>query len=202
MERKSRLEWERQRLQELSAQKSRLLEQINDVKSRGKALELELQSMGDTIQASQTKINQTSTNIQSIDQSIHDIQRRALQDKNLLENVEQQKKETMMKLHRIQTEKESITSSLQNLSQSKEFSTRIEKRNVVCTYFDFQRSGTGSRESDQLRFAQLQLGNMKQENDRLDEQIATMNHQCKQYQNQMEVSFAFRQQNIYHTCFL
>ena len=112
MERKSRLEWERQRLQELSAQKSRLLEQINDVKSRGKALELELQSMGDTIQASQTKINQTSTNIQSIDQSIHDIQRRALQDKNLLENVEQQKKETMMKLHRIQTEKESITSSL------------------------------------------------------------------------------------------
>ncbi|CAF0939796.1 unnamed protein product [Adineta ricciae] len=167
MERKSRLEWERQRLQELSAQKSRLLEQINDVKSRGKALELELQSMGDTIQARQTKINQTNTNIQTMDQSIDDIQRRALQDKNLLENVEQQKKETMMKLHRIQTEKESITSSLQHLNQSKEFST-------------------GSRESDQLRFAQLQLDNMKQENVRLDEQIATMNHQCKQYQNQME----------------
>lgn len=56
-------------------------------------------------------------------------------------------------------------------------------------WFVFQRLGTGSRESDQLRFAQLQLDNMKQENVRLDEQMATMNHQCKQYQNQMEVSF-------------
>ena len=37
MERKSRLEWERQRMQELSTQKSRLLEQINDVKISGES---------------------------------------------------------------------------------------------------------------------------------------------------------------------
>jgi hypothetical protein len=49
MERKSRLEWERQRMQELSTQKSRLLEQINDLKLHEKAFELELKSMDDTI---------------------------------------------------------------------------------------------------------------------------------------------------------
>jgi hypothetical protein len=47
--------------------------------------------------------------------------------------------------------------------------------------------GMGNRESDQMRFAQLQLDNTKQESARVDEQITTMNSQCKQYQNQMEV---------------
>jgi chromosome segregation ATPase len=122
MERKSRLEWERQRMQELSTQKSRLLEQINDLKSREKALGLELQSMDDTIQTCQRKINQTNTNIQTIDQSINDIQKRTIQEKNSLENFEQQKKDLMIKLNRIQTEKESIDSSFKQLNQSKEFS--------------------------------------------------------------------------------
>ncbi|UJR22027.1 hypothetical protein I4U23_025094 [Adineta vaga] len=167
MERKSRLEWERQRLQELSVQKSRLLEQINDLKSREKALELELQSMDDTMQTRQTKIHQINTNIQTIDQSIDEIQKRTLQEKNLLENFEQQKKDAMMKLNRIQAEKGSISSSLQHLNQSKEFNP-------------------GNRESDQMKFAQLKLDNMKHENSRIDEQITTMNYQCKQYQNQME----------------
>jgi hypothetical protein len=49
----------------------------------------------------------------------------------------------------------------------------------------------GSRESDQMRFVQLQLENIKQESARADEQITNMNHQCKQYQNQMEVCLFF-----------
>jgi len=126
MERKSRLEWERQRMQELSTQKSRLLEQINDLKSREKALGLELQSMDDTMQTCQTKINQTNQNIQLIDQSINDMQKRMIQEKNLSENFEQQKRDLMMKLNRLQTERESIHSSFKQLNQSKEFSK--EKR--------------------------------------------------------------------------
>ena len=172
MERKSRLEWERQRMQELSAQKSRLLEQINDVKSREKALGLELQSMGDTIQTCQTKIHQTNSNIQTIDQKIDDIQKRMIQEKHLLENFEQQKKDLMMKLSRIQMERGSISSSFTQLNQSKEFSQ-------------------GNRETDQMRFVQLQFENVKQENTRIDEQITTTTQQCKQYQNQMEVSYSF-----------
>ncbi|CAF1539246.1 unnamed protein product, partial [Adineta steineri] len=167
MERKSRLEWERQRMQELSTQKSRLLEQINDLKSREKALGLELQSMDDTMQTRQSKINQTNTIIQTIDQSIDDIQKRAIQEKHLLENFEQQKKDIMIKLNRVHAEKESIGSSLQHLNQSKEF-------------------GMGHRESDQMKFIQLQYENVKQESARVDEQITSINHQCKQYQNQME----------------
>ncbi|CAF3438151.1 unnamed protein product [Rotaria socialis] len=167
LERKSRLDWERQRMQELSSQKSRLLEQINDLKSREKGLGLEVQSMDDTIQTKQRKINETNTNIQTIDQSIGDIQKRTIQEKNLLENFEQQRKDLKLKLQRLQSERESINSSLKHLSQSKEFNM-------------------DSRESDQLRFLQLQLDNVKQESTRVDEQITTMNHQCKQYQHQME----------------
>ncbi|CAF1011766.1 unnamed protein product [Rotaria sordida] len=43
MEQKSCLEWERQCMQESITQKFRLLEQINNLKSREKARELELQ---------------------------------------------------------------------------------------------------------------------------------------------------------------
>jgi hypothetical protein len=56
----------------------------------------------------------------------------------------------------------------------------------------------GSRESDQMRFVQLQLENIKQESARADEQITTMNHQCKQYQNQMEVCSLFAIFKIIH----
>jgi len=127
MERKSRLEWERQRMQELSAQKSRLLEQINDLKSREKAFGLEIQNMDDTIQTCQRKINQTNLTIQTIDQSINDMQKRTIEEKNLLENFEQQKKDFLMKLNRIQTERESINSSFKQLNQSKEFSKKKKK---------------------------------------------------------------------------
>ena len=48
--------------------------------------------------------------------------------------------------------------------------------------------GSANRESDQMRFVQLQYDNVKQESARADEQITSTNQQCKQYQNQMEVS--------------
>jgi chromosome segregation ATPase len=124
MERKSRLEWERQRMQELSTQKSRLLEQINDLKSRGKAFELELESMDDTIETSQTKITQIETNIHTIDESIAEIQRNISTEKNLVENIEQQKKDFIAQLHKTQTERELLDSTLNELNQSKEFSKK------------------------------------------------------------------------------
>jgi chromosome segregation ATPase len=122
MERKSRLEWERQRMQELSTQKSRLLDQINDLKSREKAFGFELESMGDTMQTCQTKINQIETNIHIIDESIADIQRNIITEKNLFENIEQQKKDLIIQLNNIQIERESLESLLNQLNQSKEFS--------------------------------------------------------------------------------
>ncbi len=47
----------------------------------------------------------------------------------------------------------------------------------------------GNRESDQVKFLQLQYDNIKQESTHIDEQITNMNYQCKQYQNQIEVCF-------------
>jgi chromosome segregation ATPase len=138
MERKSRLEWERQRMQELSAQKSRLLEQINDLKSREKAFGLEIQNMDDTIQTCQRKINQTNLTIQTIDQSINDMQKRTIEEKNLLENFEQQKKDFIMKLNRIQTERESINSSFKQLNQSKEFSKKKKKKKDIYFFVIFR----------------------------------------------------------------
>ena len=44
-----------------------------------------------------------------------------------------------------------------------------------------------NRDSDQMRFVQLQYENVKQESARVDEQTTSINQQCKQYQNQMEV---------------
>jgi chromosome segregation ATPase len=122
MERKNHLEWERQRMQELSTQKSRLLEQINDLRSREKALGLELQSMDDTTETCQTKINQTNANIHTIEESLDDIQRNIITEKNLFENVEQQKKDFIAQFNDVQAERESLDSSLNQLNQSKEFS--------------------------------------------------------------------------------
>ena len=46
-----------------------------------------------------------------------------------------------------------------------------------------------NQELEQMRFLQTQLESMKQESTHTDEQITTMNHQCKGYQNQMDVSY-------------
>lgn len=48
-------------------------------------------------------------------------------------------------------------------------------------------SGNANRETDQMRFVQLQYENIKQESARVDEQMTSINQQCKQHQNQMEV---------------
>ncbi|CAF4343732.1 unnamed protein product [Rotaria sp. Silwood2] len=167
MERKSRLEWERQRMQELSTQKSRLLEQINDLKSREKAFEFELESIDDTTQTCQTKVNQIETNIHTIDESIADIQRNIMTEKSLYDNAEQQIKDLKKQLNTVQAERESLDSSLNQLTQSIEFSM-------------------SNRESDQIKYLQTQLETMKQENTQIDEQIITITDQCKEYQNQME----------------
>ncbi|UJR27176.1 hypothetical protein I4U23_008472 [Adineta vaga] len=167
LERKNRLEWERQRMQELLSQKSRLLEQSNDLKSREKALGLELESMDDTMQTCQTKINQTETTIHSIDEAIADVQRNIATERNLFENVEQQKKDLMVQLNALQVERESLGSSVNQLIQSKEFSN-------------------GNRELDQIQYLQSQIETMNQESIQVDEQITVTNDQCKDYQNQME----------------
>jgi hypothetical protein len=78
--------------------------------------------MDDTMQTCRTKINQTTQNVQSIDQSINDMQKKMIQERNLSENFEQQKRDLMMKLNRLQIERESIHSSFKQLNQSKEFS--------------------------------------------------------------------------------
>lgn len=184
MERKSRLEWERQRMQELSTQKSRLLEQISDLKSREKGLGLELQKMDDTTQTGQSKLQSTNVNIQTLDQSIADLQQRTAHERNLCQTLEQQRRDLSQRLSQVQAERESINASLKQLDQSKEFSKisrRMKRSERNC------RQGTSQRESDQVRFVQAQMESIKQENNRVDEQISSMSNQCKQYQNQMEV---------------
>lgn len=121
MERKSRLEWERQRMQELSTQKTRLLDQINDLKSREKAFELELESMDDTLQTSQTKISQIETTIHTTDESIAEVQRNIMTEKSLFDNAEQTVRELKTQLNTVQAERESLDSSLKELNQSIEF---------------------------------------------------------------------------------
>lgn len=124
LERKNRLDWERQRMQELSTQKSRLSEQINDLKSRDKAFEFDLESMDDTVQTCQSKITQIESNIHAMDDSIAEMQRNINTERNQLETVEQQKKDTMAQLAKAQTEREAVDSSLNELHQSKELSKR------------------------------------------------------------------------------
>lgn len=125
-------------MQELSTQKSRLLEQINDFKSRGKAFELELESMDDTIQTCQTKITSIEVNIHTMDESIAELERNIMSEKSDIENFEQQKKELTVQLNTIQNERESLDSSLNELNQSIEFSKknifieRLKKNYSFC----------------------------------------------------------------------
>ncbi|CAF0755063.1 unnamed protein product [Adineta ricciae] len=167
LERKNRLEWERQRMLELSSQKSRLLEQINDLKSREKAFGLEVESMDDTMQTCQTKITQLETNIHSFDETIADIQRNIVTERNIFENIEQQKKELLAQLNALQVERESLDSSVNQLIQSKEFSN-------------------GNREQDQIHYLQSQNEAMNEEYIAIDGLMSVANDQCKDLQNQME----------------
>lgn len=166
MERRSRLEWERQRMQELSAQKSRLFEQINDFKSRAKAFDLEIQSMDESAATGQRRVQQNQTSVQTIDQAIVDLQKKTIEEKNSFVNLEQQRKDLLLKLKRIQNERETIETTYRQMSQSK---------------------GFDRQESDQMRTLQAQIQSIRQENTRTDEQIQNVTQQCQTYQRQMEV---------------
>jgi chromosome segregation ATPase len=106
----------------LSSQKSRLLEQINDLKSRDKALELELQSMDDTMQTCLTKVEQTNTIIHTMDESLADIQRNISTERNQFDAVEQERKSLQIRLTSLQTQRDLLDASVNQLQQSKEFS--------------------------------------------------------------------------------
>lgn len=121
-------------MQELSNQKSRLLEQINDLKSRDKALELEIQSMDDIVQTKQRKVHDINTNIQTMESTITDLQRRTIQEKSLLENFEHQKRDLKMKLSRLQSERESLNSSFRHLNQTNEFGKRRNKHRLTFAF--------------------------------------------------------------------
>lgn len=155
-------------MQELSNQRSRLLEQINDLKSREKAMELELQSMDDTMQTCQTKIDQTNSIVHSLEESLADIQRNIESERNLLETAESQKKKYHIQSTSLQSERESLDSTLNQIQQSIEFSMN-------------------NREVDQIKIIETQIETMKDENTQIDEQINQFNERCKDYQKQMEV---------------
>ncbi|CAF5134128.1 unnamed protein product, partial [Rotaria sp. Silwood1] len=52
-----------------------------------------------------------------IDQTIIDTQKPTINEKSLFENIEQQRKDLMMKLHNIKIEEKSLNSSLKHLNQ-------------------------------------------------------------------------------------
>lgn len=108
-------------MQELSSQKSRLLDQINDLKSREKALELELQSMDDTTQTCLTRIEQTNTLIHSMDDSLTTIQRNIETERNQLEILDEKKRSFLSKSSTLHAERESLDENVNQLQQSKEF---------------------------------------------------------------------------------
>lgn len=184
MERKSRLEWEHQRMLELSTQKSRLSEQINDLKSRAKAFELELESMDDTMQACQTRVTQTEGNIHTIEESIAEIQRNINAEKEQLDSTERQKREYLVQLSKTQAERESLDASLNELNQSKEFSKR---ERLVDAFEWFAFLDNGSRELELIKTFQSQIESMTQESAQIDEEISTVTGQRQEFQNQMEV---------------
>lgn len=59
-----------------------------------------------------------------------------------------------------------------------------------------------NREADQIKYLQVQIETMKEENTQVDEQITTLSEQCKEYQNQMEVCFFFVIENQISCFFL
>ena len=87
--------------------------------------------MDETIQICVSKVEQTNTIIHTMDESLADIQRKIETERNLLESVEQERKDLLLQSSTVQAERESLESSVNQLQQSKEFSKDLHSSDVM-----------------------------------------------------------------------
>ena len=140
------------------------------------------------MQTAQTRIEQTAGIVRTTDEAIADIQRNITVERNLLETVEQQKKDLMAQLNAIKVERASLDSTVTQLQQSKEFSESVVQELDDQHRFVFS-LGIANRESDQIKILEAQIEAMKEESTQVDEQINAAKDQCKDFESQIEVGF-------------
>ena len=118
--------------------------------------------MDESIQTRENKLRKTTMEIHTIDQTIVELEKKTAQEKIAYQVAEQQKKDLLNRLNRIQMERESLNASFRNMSQSKEFCMIFDKNeskmhnSILFLFYSKQssRRGTCSIYSDSARNSQ------------------------------------------------
>lgn len=152
----------------MSSQKQRLVEEIKDIKFREKSLVDEMETLDETVLTRRRRLQKFQEEIEHFDKAMVELGRRGQEENNQIRLIEEQKRENLVRLNRLRSEKQSISSSFENRKESFGYSIQ--------------------REVEENRFVQDQLRNIEQQQNNVDEQINKNLFQTKQFQNQIEVN--------------
>jgi len=170
--RQQRIEWEKQKKQELEQQKLKLQEQLSTLKAKDKNLEYDMQMLNKKISSYKTKISDSQTTLKDLNTRL-DVTRKSFHVKQSeVELAEKQLREYTQNLNKLSQEKFYLSEQQKNLNQDSPFAE--EYRN----------------DSMALKMKQTAIQQLKADLDKLETQINSTRTQLEIIKHEVEVGRA------------
>ena len=167
-----RIEWEKQKKQELETLKIKLNEQLSTAKAKDKNLEFDMQALNDKISSYKTKISDNQTSLIDLNNRL-DATRKINSEKHAkMEVAEREMKDFSQKLARLAQEKFHLNEELKNLKQD-----NLANDDVISQNNNFKQK-------------EQAVDKLKQELGNLEKQISMARTQLEVVKHELEVTKA------------
>jgi len=170
--RQQRIEWEKQKKQELEQQKLKLQEQLSTLKAKDKNLEYDMQMLNEKISSYKTKISDSQTTLKDLNARL-DVTRKSFHVKQSeVELAEKQLRDYTLNLNKLSQDRFYLSEQQKNLNQDSPFAE--EYRN----------------DSMALKMKQTAIQQLKTDLEKLETQINSTRTQLEIIKHEVEVGKA------------
>lgn len=170
--RQQRIEWERQKKQELELQKLKLQEQLSTLKAKDKNLEYDMQTLNEKIASYKTKINDNQQTLNELNNRLDATRKSYLLKQSEVEIKEKELKEYTQNMSRFSQEKLYLSEQQNGLKIDNPFAE--EYRNDMAA----------------LKSKQALVSQLKTDLERMESQINTTRTQLEMFKHELEVNKA------------
>lgn len=168
--RQQRIEWEKQKKQELEVQKLKLQEQLSSLKAKDKNLEYDMQVLNEKISSHKIKIADGQGNLNEFNSKLEFTRKSNAIKQSEVENTEKEFREFSTALDRLAQEKYHLNEELKSLNQDSPFAEEYRK------------------ESTLLKTKEASVQKLKMDLEKLEQQINSARTQLEMAKHELEVT--------------
>jgi hypothetical protein len=129
--RQQRIEWEKQKKQELEQQRIKLQELLCTLKAKDKNLEYDMQTLNDKIAAYKTKISDSQATLNELNTRLEETRRSSALKQVEVERAERELNEYAVKLNKLAQEKLRLVEQQTNLNQDSPFAEEYRRDSMT-----------------------------------------------------------------------